>query len=43
MKDKIKERLIDGLQRVYDMNCLDEFDECTILDTIDYLGGEVSW
>lgn len=38
-----KTKLVERLQSLYDDNKLSEKDEITILDTIAYLGGEISW
>ena len=38
-----KKKLIDRLRNVYDNNKLSEKDEITILDTIEFLGGEINW
>lgn len=38
-----KKKLIDRLRTVYDNNKLSEKDEITILDTIEFLGGEINW
>jgi hypothetical protein len=35
--------LINRLRELYDENSLKDKDEITILDTIEYLGGEISW
>jgi len=41
MKNKaIRDSVIDGLQRLYDDNKLNEKDECRILNTLEYLGGK---
>jgi len=37
------ERLIFRLQELYDDNSLSDKDEDTILKTIEFLGGEISW
>mgnify|MGYP001597113947 CR=1 FL=1 len=38
-----KEELVKRLQELYDDNSLSEKDELTILDTIEFLGGETKW
>lgn len=38
-----KKELIERLRELYDENSLKDKDEITILDTIEYLGGEISW
>ena len=35
--------IIERLQILYDENSLSERDEITILDTLKFLGGEISW
>lgn len=40
---KKKKDLIDRLQKLYDDNSLSDKDEITILDTIEFLGGEINW
>lgn len=39
----MKEKIVNKLQTLYDNNSLSEEDEITILDTIEFLGGEVCW
>lgn len=43
MAKKNKANLVNRLQSLYDDNSLSEKDEITILDTIEFLGGETSW
>ena len=38
-----KQKIIERLRELYDGNSLSEKDEVTILDTIKFLGGELSW
>lgn len=40
---KSTKNIISRLQELYDDNKLSEKDEITILDTIEFLGGDVSW
>jgi len=42
MKAKEK-KLIERLRKTYDNNKLSEEDEITILDTIEFLGGDLNW
>lgn len=39
----IKLNLVNRLQKLYDDNSLSERDEIIILDTIEFLGGKLSW
>lgn len=34
----IKKELVEGLKELYDNNKLNEKEECTILNTLEYLG-----
>jgi len=43
MENIKREELVGRLQKLYDANKLKEQDELTILDTIEYLGGKISW
>jgi hypothetical protein len=44
IKQKTKKlNLVDRLQKLYDDNSLSERDEIIILDTIEFLGGKLSW